>query len=168
MGATGPAGATTIGGIDGLQGELEGKRGRINAVIDVNGADAYMENFRITNDGSATSTWPERLTFFYRDTMGGTYYRTGYFNEYGEIRVAPGKPNTVAFRAFTREYTTQPARNMSVPIIELMDDRTNRNQLFAVMPNGQVIAPNIGNKVTTSNTAPSSPSVGDVWVDTSS
>lgn len=83
------------------------------------------------------------------------------------MRVSSAKANTVAFRAFTRELPAQPAHDANVAIIELMDDRTNRNQLFAVMPDGKVVAPNIGNKVTASTTAPSSPAVGDVWIDTS-
>lgn len=47
----------------------------------------------ITNDGSSSSGWPDRFAFYYDGV------RTGYHNEYGELRARPAKQNTVAFRA---------------------------------------------------------------------
>jgi hypothetical protein len=49
----------------------------------------------IPDDASDTATWPDRLAFYFNSV------RTGYFNEYGELRARPGKTNTVALRAFS-------------------------------------------------------------------
>lgn len=47
----------------------------------------------IDNDGSPTGSWPDRFAFYYSGT------RTGYHNEYGELRARPARNNTVALRA---------------------------------------------------------------------
>lgn len=126
----------------------------------------------ISDDATPTSGWPDRLAFYFNGT------RTGYHNEYGELRARPGKSNTVAFRAQKWSGTSTvdilqvtssdnltiylgvgpTAIAISVPI----------NSTANISTSGTVAGSNIGNKVTTSSTAPSSPSVGDVWVDTSS
>jgi hypothetical protein len=47
----------------------------------------------IPDDGSPTGGWPDRYANYFNGT------RTGYFNEYGEVRARPAKTNTVAMRA---------------------------------------------------------------------
>lgn len=49
----------------------------------------------IPDDLSPTAGWPDRMAWFFNGV------RTGYFNEYGEVRARPGKAVTVAFRAFS-------------------------------------------------------------------
>lgn len=46
----------------------------------------------IPDDATPTGGWPDRLAFFFNGT------RTGYHNEYGELRARPAKTNTVALR----------------------------------------------------------------------
>jgi hypothetical protein len=52
----------------------------------------------IPDDGSSTAGWPDRMAFYFTPS-GGTRTRTGYHNEYGELRGRPAKTNTVALRA---------------------------------------------------------------------
>ena len=142
----------------------------------------------ITDDASPTSGWVDRLAFYFSGV------RTGYHNEYGELRARPAKNNTVAFRALgwngassadilqvadTSQSTiylgvsaTQIA--LTVPLTSTANITTTGTVSAANMTTtgnmtatGTVTGSNIGNKVTTSATAPSSPSVGDVWIDTS-
>src|SRR5690606_475524 len=131
-------------------------------------SDEFVHDVRITNDGTGAGTWPERLVFRYRDTTGGTYFRTGYFNEYGELRVAPAKHNTVALRLFQKELSSQPARNMTVPLMDVMDNRDDRNVLFALMPDGTVQARNVQSKtvcVPEGTTGWESQPDGTLWVE---
>lgn len=125
----------------------------------------------INDDASPTSGWIDRLAFYFSGT------RTGYHNEYGELRARPAKNNTVALRAMgwngaSSAYILEVANNSSSATYF----GVTSSQIDATVPissnsnittTGTVNGSNIGAKVTTSSTAPSSPSVGDVWVDTS-
>jgi hypothetical protein len=98
-----------------------------------------VENVLIVDDGSSTSAWPNRIQFKFQDSHSTR--NTSAFNEYGEFRGAPAKHNTVAARWFVNDnpsYTDGTARDATVPIIELMDDRTNRNHLWGVYADGRV------------------------------
>lgn len=155
-------------------------------------------NITVVDDSSDPNTWIERQTFWF--DSGGFRHRTGYFNEYGEIRSVAGRGNTVAARFFAKENLSDPiTRSTTVPIFEVCDDRTNRNRLFSVTSTGSggasqtlvnfgnpagtlpsetfhvtgsaritgtIAASNIDKKISSGTTAPSSPAVGDVWVDT--
>ncbi len=124
----------------------------------------------ITDDASATSGWPDRFAFYFSGT------RTGYHNEYGELRARPAKNNTVALRAMYfgsgsanifevapsaagTEYfaVSSTAASFTVPVSSTQNISTT----------GTVTGSNIGAKVTASSTAPSSPATGDVWIDLS-
>lgn len=61
----------------------------------VNMADSSKQFMRVNipDDGSPTGGWPDRYVNFFNGT------RTGYFNEYGEVRGRPAKTSTVAMRA---------------------------------------------------------------------
>lgn len=52
-----------------------------------------LMRINITDDGSFTPNWPDRFAFYFNGV------RTGYHNEYGEIRARPAKSNTVPLRA---------------------------------------------------------------------
>lgn len=130
----------------------------------------------IQDDASPTGSWSDRLAFFFSGT------RTGYFNEYGELRARPAKSNTVALRAMKW------AGSSSVDIFEVTSSTPPSSGgvlYFGVAPDGATIsvplnstadiattgnvtASNIGSKVTASSTPPANPTVGDVWIDTSS
>jgi hypothetical protein len=151
-----------------LNGYLPLKNG-ISAIT--NSTNDTFARVNITDDATDTSLWPDRLAFYFNGI------RTGYHNEYGELRARPGKINTVALRAqrwngassvdifqvtssdnLTLFFTVGPtAISASVPI------STTAN----ISTTGTVSGTNIGNKVTSSSTAPASPAVGDVWVDLS-
>ncbi|GAA3136731.1 hypothetical protein GCM10010466_29440 [Planomonospora alba] len=55
--------------------------------------NALTNGFQRTNlNYTATGSTPDAFAFYYNGA------RTGYFNEYGELRARPGSVNTVAFR----------------------------------------------------------------------
>lgn len=100
-------------------------------------ADGVLETIIIVDDSSDTTTWPDRLVFKF-DPTDDTPRNTFYLNEYGEMRCSPAKHNTTAVRVFTKETPTDPttARDLEAPVIELMDNRTDRNSLWAIHSNG--------------------------------
>lgn len=69
----------------------------------------------IQDDGSSTATWPDRLAFFYVEEDSDEI-RTGYFNEYGELRARAAKLNTVALRAMAHP------DNVSTDIFQVTND----------------------------------------------
>ncbi len=125
----------------------------------------------INDDASPTGSWIDRLAFYFDGV------RTGYHNEYGELRARPGKSNTVALRAmgwngassaYVFEVTNNNQSSTYFGVSSTIADVTVPiSSNSSITTTSTVSGSNIGNKVTTSATAPSSPSVGDVWVDTS-
>lgn len=115
-------------------------RPNTQAEIDLDGGDpdAVVETVTITNDGTDTATWLDRMVYQYRATVGGTPRKTSYFNEKGELRVAPANYDTTGARFFVKEDPTNPstARSTTVPVVELMDDRVNRNSLRGWLGDG--------------------------------
>jgi hypothetical protein len=114
-------------------------RPNLNSITDFDGGDNdVVEHFRITIDGTDSGTWPDRWRWQIRNGTGSYRYVT-YLNEFGELRLTPAKHDTVSTRWFvidTPTLTDGTARNTGVPIMELMDDRTNRNIIWAKMTNG--------------------------------
>jgi len=113
----------------------------------------------IPNDGSDTATWPDRMAFYY------TNIRTGYHNEYGELRARPAKSNTVALRAMG--YSSGSSGDIFQ--VSASDASTtylgvSQTQVTANVP---VITPNLPRKITTGDTPPVNPQDGDIWFDTS-
>ena len=106
-----------ISNVTGLQAALDGKQPSGSYATGIQGAKAdtavqpnlpvqledssqYFTAINIPDDGTPTSGWPDRLAFYFEDgTPGGR--RTGYFNEYGELRARPARTSTVGFRAFS-------------------------------------------------------------------
>ncbi len=155
--------ALTQVGID--VGTLQGGK---NQVVSLDGDTDIFADVTIVDDGTTASGWPERLVFWYDDDSA-TPRRVFYLNEYGEVRIAPANASTIPFRVFTRETTSDPAHNNGVPVIQVMDDRNNTNQLFAVHNDGTVEAPNVVNGTVTWATG-SEPSLagvpdGTLWVE---
>jgi hypothetical protein len=96
----------------------------------------------ILDDGTDSAFWPEKFQFYYQDPTGGVR-RTGFFNEYGEIRSVSAKRNTVALRAFGSEQhwpgdgvEAGQSRRRDIPIFEVADDRDQRYRLFGVFVDG--------------------------------
>ena len=59
-----------------------------------------MLNTDIIGDNSVTGNWPDRLAFRYKPP-GGSFTKTGYHNEFGELRARPGRAANVSLRAMT-------------------------------------------------------------------
>lgn len=57
----------------------------------------FLGLITVNDDGSPTASWPDRLAFYFSHQTNGPT-RTGYFNEYGEVRARPAKTSTVALR----------------------------------------------------------------------
>ena len=119
---------------------------RVNLVTDTDvveflgGSGTVIETFLITEDATDTTDWTNRLAVQFRDDDTSDPRNVFALNEYGEPRVAPAKHNTVAFRLFTVEnpLNEDAARSDTVPIIEMMDDRTARNHLWGVYSTGMM------------------------------
>lgn len=124
-------------------------------------ADSTIQFLRVNipDDGSPTGSWPDRLAFYFNGV------RTGYHNEYGELRGRPAKINTVALRAMG----WSAGSSGDIFQVTSADAATVR---FAVSEtditaNVPIVSPNLPAKITVSSTAPSSPADGDIWFDTS-
>jgi hypothetical protein len=127
------------------QGEkADASRLHVNAEVEVTGADSdgFIEQFTVADDSSSTSGWPDRLVGFFRPPAAIDAMRRMVFwlNEYLELRLAPAKHNTVALRIFIRDNSTvqSTARDADVPLLQLMDDRTNRTPVWGLYPNGRI------------------------------
>lgn len=127
-------------------------------------ATDYWQHVEILDDGSSTTSWPNRFEAAFTPS-GGSRGRTTYLNEYGELRVEPAKSNTVPVRIYNKHAAADPAH--SVNAVEIMDDPTTRTLLLSIDASGNLKAPNLPNKLTVSSTAPSSPATNDLWVDLS-
>lgn len=104
------------------------------------GSGGTVEVFTIVNDGTSSTGWENRIEFRYDATVGGgggsTDRLTFFLNEYGEIRCVPGKHNTVGFRFFTKDQPGDTSHDTTVPMLEMMDDRTTRTSLWSLLPTG--------------------------------
>ena len=188
-GAQGPQGdqgdpaTNLVESVNGQQGEVALDAEDIGAIplagnVTLSAASGTAVSFDI--DGEDASG-PDRMLF--RVWKDGSWRPVSWFNEYGEVRVIPSANSRVGFRVFGANTQTEwNARNPNTPIMNIENYRTGTGSRTTVWKinhrgdteiggelavGGTVSAPNIGNKVTTSDTAPSSPAIGDVWIDTS-
>jgi len=102
-----------------------------NNVIEL--TDSTNDDFariNITDDSSATGGWTDRLAFYFSGS------RTGYFNEYGELRARPAKDNTVGLRAMakasaptTQEYFQVAPDSSSAAAIGVSKDAINSTNI---------------------------------------
>lgn len=128
--------------------KADAARPNINATADVNGGDstAWIEEFTVTDDATSTSGWKNRFVGWFRHRVSGSPVSDSlrrmviWFNEYFELRLAPAKHNTVALRVFVRDTaTTQTtARDSTVPLIQLMDDRNVRTPIWGLHDDGKI------------------------------
>lgn len=126
----------------------------------------FFGRYTIPDEGDSAD-WPNRWEFLFGP---GTWplHRTFFLNEYGEFRLTPARPNTIPFRIFTKEYAAFSARSLTVPIIEIADNRDDRNTLFSVDGTGKVTAPNVQNKVVcvpVGSSGYSSQPDGTLWIE---
>jgi hypothetical protein len=120
-------------------------------------ADSSKQFIRVNipDDGSPTGGWPDRYVNFFNGT------RTGYFNEYGEVRARPGKTNTVPFRVMAH------ASGSSANLLEVTNSAqsttyfsvssTQANLTVPLVSTSTVSATNIGAKVIVLNLGDSIP-----------
>ena len=130
-GATGPQGPAGTDGTNGTNGadgqdgipitdKSEGSRN-----ID-DPTNEWIGRYDIIDDASATANWPDRLSFRF-----GTL-RTGWFNEYGEIRARAAKDSTIAMKVHGR------GSGHSTRIFQVLDD-TGGTETFAADKDGAYI-----------------------------
>lgn len=142
------AGSDTVRAVTpfGLAGTLVNLLKRTLNVFNLpaNDVNSYIAQVTIVDDGSTTTNWVDRLVFKFKDFASGLTRNTFYLNEYGEIRISPAKYNTVGFRAFVKDQPTNPteARSTTIPVLEMMDDRTTRTSLWGVLGDGTVTCKN--------------------------
>jgi hypothetical protein len=121
--------------------KADNARPNTQAAISFNAGDStsWIERITIVNDGTSSTGWLNRIEFRYDPTVGGgsgTSRLTLFINEYGEVRIVPGKTNTTAFRIFTKDQPGDSAHSTTVPLMEIMDDRTTRTSLWSVYSTG--------------------------------
>lgn len=118
---------------------------RVGETVTITGGDTtangYVQNVIVQDDGTATSSWLERLAYKFREVGGALTRNVFYLNEYGEARFAPARHNTVALRVFVKEFANNPtnARSTTVPVMELMDNRSDRNTLWGLLGDGTIV-----------------------------
>lgn len=83
-------------------------------------SDTMFAAIRIPDDGSPSGDWPDRFAFFFQHPTQG-WNRTGYFNEYGELRARPAKDNTVGFRSFARWDAPVDQEHFQITVDQLSD-----------------------------------------------
>lgn len=74
----------------------------------------------IPDDETDTATWPDRIACYFDGT------RSGYFNEYGEIRARAATSSTIAFR--TQAHASAPTSR----VILQVTNSTNATTYFSV------------------------------------
>lgn len=116
------------------------KRRQADLTITANDANGYVESVTVQDDGTASTTWVERLMYKFKE-VGGLVRNVFYLNEYGEVRVSPARHNTTALRVFVKEFANNPveARSTTVPVMEVMDNRTTRTSLWGIVGDGTMV-----------------------------
>ena len=114
------------------------------ATVTITGGDTstgYLEETTIQDDGSSTGSWINRWVWKFLPTGGGAITRlVTFINEYGELRGIPAKLNTVWLRIFIKDAASNPSgtRDANVPIMQVMDNRTDRVPIWGLYPNGKI------------------------------
>jgi hypothetical protein len=124
---------------------LAAKRVRTGEDIQITGETdletKFVEKITVVDDlVTPSANWVDRLVTFFKPSAVLASRMVMWLNEYTELRLAPAKHNTTAFRVFVRDSSTvQPtARDADVPLIEMMDDRVNRNPIWGLYYQGEI------------------------------
>jgi hypothetical protein len=169
-GPPGPAGEpgadSTVPGPAGPAG-ADGEDGVLPPTLALAAATDQVTSITIQDDGSPTGPWPNRWEWSYDHLPAGSPRLVQWVNEYGELRIAPAKSNTVALKLYTKPLAIDPP--LTVNVFEIEDDRTTGTKLFTVSANGTVTARNINDMVVTwpTGTEPSLVGVpdGTLWIE---
>jgi len=111
------------------------------------------------------STYPDREVWRFKrfgdtDPDGGNLISVK--NEFGETRLYPAKPSTTPFRIYAKEHASDTNHDNNVALLEILSDRDNRTLIFAVYPDGRIVAP--GYTVVYAGTV--NPGAGVAWLNT--
>jgi hypothetical protein len=109
--------------------------GGIPSSIDIAAATDKVTSATINDDGSSTSSWPNRWEWLFKPN-GGSASLVQWVNEYGELRLTPAKSNTVGLRIFGKTGSGGTAH--SGPVLEVQDNRTDRNSMWSVDADGNM------------------------------
>lgn len=132
------------------------------AIVFENATDDYFIDLQINEDASPSAGWRDRLRASYRTLLGVTSL-VQWWNEYFELRLMPAKNNTVALRIFVKNDPADPAHTGMV--LEITDNRTDRNTIAGFDSLGNVIAVNLGPQNYVNSVAPADHT--KVWIDLS-
>lgn len=128
--------------------------------VDLPDSSTQVARFDIPNDSTPSSSWPDRFVFFYDGT------RTGYHNEYGELRSRSAKDSTVAIRGMGHSanhssYVLQGARDDLTNLLGVAYDRVDVD-VPVHLP--YTVAPD-GTRTYAQVADPGSVPVGSLWLD---
>lgn len=123
--------------------KADAARPTLNSSVDLGGDDTdFLGKNTVSDDSTSTSSWIDRMVNFFRPVGAADNMRrmVQWWNEYLELRLAPAKHNTVALRIFVRDSSTvqSTARDATVPLLQMMDDRVNRNPIWGLYPDGTI------------------------------
>lgn len=116
-----------------------------------NATDDFFADLIINEDSSPTTGWRDRFRASYHTLLGVTSL-VHWWNEYFELRLMPAKSNTVPFRIFVKNTPADPAHTGMV--LEITDNRTDRNTLAGFDSAGNVVAVNLGLQLVAASVAP--------------
>jgi len=119
--------------------------------ISINDATTQALRIDVPSGDRTSNGAPDTLAVYY----GGS--RTGYFNEYGELRVIASAANRIPLRVKHASSGTQTGNLIEATNI-------SNTPLFSVAADGTVTAPNVDRKVSYGASQPTNPSVGDLWI----
>lgn len=103
--------------------------------------DAFLDHTTVMEESvnQDATNWVNRMMGRFKP-FGAAIRTVAWFNEYFELRLAPAKHNTTAFVIYVRENSdVQPnARNQTVPLFVLRDDRDLRTHYWGLYDEGVV------------------------------
>lgn len=167
IGPAGPAGPVGADGAAGAAGPA-GPAGVVPSPISkvFLGTTGSFADYTVqeTVENEDLSTAPNRFARFFQRKIGAVLQAaklTAWENEFGEIRGISAKINTTFFRIFVKDAPGDTAHSTTIPVFEVVTDRTNRVFLAGIMADGRVLGTNIGDKVVISAT---DPGAGIAWL----
>jgi hypothetical protein len=122
--------------------------------VDLPDSSTQVARFDIPDDATPTAGWPDRFVFYFNGS------RTGYHNEYGELRSRSAKDSTVAIRGMGHSagqtgYVLQGATDTQANLLGVAYDRVDVDVPINLM----------GRRVYAGNGEPTGAPVGSLWFD---